>query len=77
MKATLKFDLTDVGDAMAHACCLKSADMAIILWEIQHNLKRRVLKNCDVDEGGEVDAIFTEIDRMMTERGIIIDELTF
>ncbi len=40
MKATLEFDLTDPDDRMEHFRCVKSLDMAIVLFEILHNTKK-------------------------------------
>ena len=40
MEATLKFNLNDPDDKMAHLRCVKSLDMALALWEIGTNLKK-------------------------------------
>ena len=41
MKAKLEFDLTDIDDRMEHLRAIKSLDMALTLWDIQFNLRRR------------------------------------
>ena len=42
MKAILEFDLNDLDDRMAHLRCVKAEDMALALWEIRYNLKKRL-----------------------------------
>ena len=41
MKATLDFDLDNPDDRMAHMRAVKSLDMAIVLFELQTNLKKK------------------------------------
>ena len=41
MKAKLIFDLDNPDDRMAHMRATKSLDMAVVLFEIQTNLKKR------------------------------------
>jgi len=42
MKAILEFDLNEMDDSMAHKRCAKATDMAIALWEIAYNTKKRI-----------------------------------
>ncbi len=49
MEAILKFDLTDYDDDLAHRRCLKSLDMAIVLFNIQ-GILRNYLKNSEANE---------------------------
>jgi hypothetical protein len=39
MKATLKFDLNEQDDVLAHKRCVKSLDMAIALWKVDQYLR--------------------------------------
>ena len=39
-KAQLKFDLENLEDRRAHLRCVKSTDMAIVLFHLTHNLKK-------------------------------------
>ena len=81
MKATLTFDLTDPDDRMAHLAAIKSRDMAIVLWNINHNLKKechlqaeggpRELTNYDV-----IEMVFEKIHDLLNETNIVPDELT-
>ena len=55
MKAILEFDLNDSDDKMAHLRAIKSLDMALALWEIQHNLKKQcenLIDSMDSDTDG-------------------------
>lgn len=71
MKAKLEFNLNDAEDRIAHLRAVKSLDMALALWEIQHNLKKKcehlidsMDSNADVYDGLYVafDAIFELLD---------------
>ena len=80
-KAKLIFDLSEPDDRMAHLAAVKSGEMAIVLWEITHNLKKNChlkaensqgkLDSCDV-----VELVFQEIYNLLDENNIVIDELT-
>ena len=41
MKAILEFDLDNPDDVTSHLRCIKSADMAGFIWELQHNFWRK------------------------------------
>jgi hypothetical protein len=80
MKATLEFDLNDPDDRMAHLRAIKSLDMAMVLWEIQSNLRKRVeweLESfeADSDRFDGAYAVFRRIGELMDERGINVDDL--
>jgi hypothetical protein len=40
MTATLTFDLNDHDERQAHMRCVKSLDMALVLWEIETRMRR-------------------------------------
>ena len=67
MKASLIFDLDDSEDRMAHLRCVKSTDMANVLFEVVYNLRKR----CENDDKNVFDAIY----ELMEDYGINIDEL--
>ncbi len=76
MEAILKFNLDDKDDNMAHLRCLKSLDMAIILFEIQYNLRKKVLSKSTVLDSQyiiAVDYMMDELNELMED--INIDEL--
>jgi len=39
MKAILKFDLNEQDDILAHKRCVKSLDMALVLWKVDQYLR--------------------------------------
>lgn len=80
-KGKLIYDLTDPDDAREHLCAVKSGEIAIVLWQIAHNLK----KSCHLEaEGAEkdfdtydaIEMVFDKIYELMDENGIVIDDLT-
>lgn len=68
MEAVLKFNLNDPDDRMSHMRCVKATDMAIVLFEITHNLQ----KQC---EGKGEEYIFEQICDLLDEHGIIVNEI--
>ena len=80
MKSTLQFDLDDADDRMAMMRCVKATDMAIVLFEITHNLKRTLESRFESqpqprDEFDGIEETFSEIYKLMDEHGINLDEL--
>jgi hypothetical protein len=77
MKAKLEFDLDDFDDRMSHMRCVKSTDMASILFEMSTNARKRIIMG---SENGEeyykgVDDVFNKFRELMEEHNINIDEL--
>lgn len=80
MKAILEYDLNDIDDTMAHFRAVKSLDMALVLFEIIHNLKKKSEYICDgleadSDKYDGVYVVFEEISKLLNEHNICIDEL--
>jgi hypothetical protein len=75
MKATLEFDLDNVDDRMAHLRCVKALGMALVLWEIQHNLDRHLYDKEDECYNNGVNDCLQKIFKLMDDRGININEL--
>lgn len=79
----LEYDLNDTYAEMAFKRAIASKEMALVLWEIAHNLQRNMVANMENAESGGVEVtwhdatnkIFSEIEDMMHENGIIIDNL--
>ena len=69
MKATLRFNLSDPDERMAHLRCIKALDMAIVLWEIRHNI---------LNDKFEIDAdeIRERINDLFEQHDINTEELT-
>ena len=74
MKSILEFDLNNEEDRMAHFRCIKSIDMARVLFEITRNLKH-TLKLRYSDDRNELDEVFKEIQGYMDQFSINIEEL--
>lgn len=77
MKAKLEFDLDDFDDRMAHLRCVKSTDMASILFEMTMNARKRITMGYDgTDEYYRgVDAVFNKLYELMEEHNINVEEL--
>lgn len=60
MKAILEFDLDDYDDKMNHLRCIKSLNMAIVLFELMYNTDKNFKKR------------FLDL---LNENNIILDEL--
>lgn len=80
MKAKLKFDLTDYDDRIEHERCLKATDMALVLWELTLNSRKKILNS--VEEGTNFEdyekgvmAVYNELYSLLEEHGVIPDKL--
>ena len=69
MKAVIEFDLDNHDDKMAYKRANSSLDMAVVLWEITHNLRRKLENDSDIDK------VFYEIYDLMEKCNVVIDEL--
>ena len=77
-KATLEFDLNDSDDQMAHLRAVKSLDMALALWEIIYNTKKKIeseIGENKLDGYDTLDKVYEKIWESLDEHGIKIDEL--
>ena len=80
MKAILEFNLDDADDRIAHLRCVKSTDMAIVLWEILTNMEKSVIHEVENFEAisSPSDGVYAAFNKMREacyDRGIIIDDL--
>lgn len=80
MEATLKFNLNDPEDKMAHMRCVKSLDMACALFEIQMNLSsnlNQVLNTLpdDADKHMVKDLLMDSVYNILEEFQINCEEL--
>lgn len=77
-KAILEYDLNDPDDAMAHLRAVKSLDMALVLWEMTHNTKKRLQSQAEdekLDSYDAIEKVFEKFWEAMEERGIKLDDL--
>lgn len=75
MKATLTFNLEDNDDAMAHHRCIKSLDMAMLLWELQLNTRKQIENDNPKINQKTLDTVFEKINKLYEEYDINIDKL--
>lgn len=74
MTATLRFNLNDQDDCMAHMRCVKSLDMALALWDFSGKLRMIV----DTSEDGkwiDEDVVWKAWNEILEERGINLNQL--
>ena len=79
-KAILEFDLENPDDKMAHYRCVKSIDMALLLFDLRINFRKNcesILENLDdsKDMFDGANIVFEKIDELFEEHKIDIDEL--
>ena len=81
-KATLTFDISDPDDRMEHLAAVKSRDMAIVLWDISHNLKKECHQQVEgcieklFNNYDTIEMVFEKIRDLLNETNIVPDELT-
>ena len=79
MKAIIEFDLNDPEDRMKHMQCVKAESMAIVLFEITHNLKKQFLAECEGDgvevPDGLIDMALQMIQNLLYDYSINTEEL--
>lgn len=79
--AIIKYDLSDEDDRMEFDRANKSLDMALVLWEVIYNQRKRMYRILEEDNESTdreyelVDKIFTSINELATEHNINIDTL--
>lgn len=77
-KAILEYDLNDQDDTMAHLRAVKSLDMALVLWEMAYNAKKRINNQIEfekLDAYDAVEKVFEKLHEEMNDHGINLDEL--
>ena len=77
MVAKLEFDLDDIDDRMAHLRCVKSTDMALMLWGINQKIRSKLKYSDDLseDELHQWEVMQDEFYSIADDYGINLDEL--
>lgn len=78
MKAILEFNLDDLEDERAHLRAIKALDMALVLWEINFNKKKRIFNRIEsenLDPYQAVDIIFDELKDELYQHGVDLEQL--
>jgi hypothetical protein len=76
MKAKLKFNLEFPDERRAHMRCVKSTDMAIVLFDILYNAKKKIHHENESEAFVEgIDSTLNYIRKLCEDQNINIDEL--
>jgi hypothetical protein len=81
MKATFVFDMNDPEDMMDHKRMSNALGMALVLWELKVNVKRKmedIIDSSDIQPlSGQdtLDKMFEIIDELMEDQGLYIENL--
>jgi hypothetical protein len=78
MKATFVFDMNDPEDMMDHKRMSHALGMALVLWELKVNVKKKMEYVLDTDNlsGQEtLDRVFEMIGELMEDQGLNMENL--
>jgi hypothetical protein len=81
MKATFVFDMNDPEDMMDHKRMSNALGMALVLWELKVNVKRKmedIIDSSDIQPlSGQdtLDKMFEIIDELMEDQGLNMENL--
>jgi len=78
MKATFVFDMNDPDDMMDHKRMSNALGMALVLWELKVNVKKKMEYILDTDNlsGQEtLDRVFEMIGELMEDQGLNMENL--
>ena len=76
MKAILEFNLDDPDERKAHQRCTKSLDMALALWQFQHNSRKTIEEEAEkVSPLEAIDLVYKAFNELMEEHNIMLDDL--
>lgn len=76
MKAKLKFNLEFPDERKAHMRCVKSTDMAIVLFDILYNAKNKIQHENESEAFlAGIDSTLNYIRELCEDRNINIDDL--
>ena len=78
--AILKYDISDSDEAMAFLRCVKSTEMAMCLWEIMHNTKKKLAYKLESQDAPEssydaLDMVFERLNEILNDNHIDLEEL--
>lgn len=65
MEGILKFNLDNHEDTQSHMRAIKSNDMAIVLFELHYNLRKKIINNNNIIDMKTLNIVFDEIDNLM------------
>ena len=77
-KATITYDLNDPDDRIDHLRAIKATDMALVIWELVYNTRKRMeneISENGADAYSTLDKILDDFGDRLDEHGIVIDDL--
>lgn len=78
-KAILKYNLADSDDSVEFERATKALDMALVLWEIAYNAKKKLYNEIEFDKIESpyeaIDKFYEKFWQEMNDHGINIDKL--
>jgi hypothetical protein len=77
-KAIIEYDLNDVDDMFAHKRAIKSLDMALALWDITHNTKKRLewsMEGKEMDKYDALEMVYEKINEILLEHNIDLEDI--
>lgn len=80
MKADLHFDLSEIDDELALNRSLKATDMALVLFEIQYNLRKKCeweleSLEADSDKWDGLEVVFRKLMELFDEHNVNLNDL--
>jgi hypothetical protein len=77
VKGKITFDMSDPDDRKAHLRCVKSLDMALVLWTFMRQTRKEFENNTMSSEDfySGVEQTFEKFNELLEEYSINIDEL--
>ena len=77
-KAILEYNINDPDDLMAHKRAIKSDDMAFAIWDIVHNIKKKLewsLEEKEFDKYETLELVFENIHEVLNDHNVDIEDL--
>lgn len=74
-KAVITWNLIDYEENQDFKRCIKSKDMAMLLWELKHNSYKTCSRKADESDDDDFHIIFEHINSLFEEFNIDINDL--
>ena len=77
-KAIIEYNLNDIDDVYAHKRAVKSLDLALALWDITHNTKKKLewgMEGKEMDKYDALELVYEKINEIISEHNIDLDDL--
>jgi hypothetical protein len=77
-KAIIEYNLNDVDDMYAHKRAIKSLDMALALWDITHNTKKKLewsMEGKEMDKYDALEMVYEKINEILLEHNIDLEDI--